>query len=127
MTVTDRKPTNVGQRVAETYSGSRGWITGFAGDDAHVVWDEPDPIGTEDTRLFPIDDLRVVEVIVMDADHYADPALHPLVEESRTGEFIDRTFRLRDGLVVKGNRNMRNELIKRSTTDNPLLSAFAKR
>lgn len=125
MAVTDRKPTHIGQRVAETYSGSRGWVTGFEGDIAFVTWDEPDPVGTEDARLFPIDDLRVVEVIVMDVDHYEDPAFHPEVEESRTGALVDRVYRLKDGTVLQGTPNARIELLRRSKTDNPLLGTLA--
>lgn len=87
MSVTDKQPTKVGQRVQEVFSNSRGWVVGQTIVDgepmSEVEWDEPNDL---DGDLFPDDALRVVEVIVIDADHFEDPAMHPAVEVSYTPE-----------------------------------------
>lgn len=77
--VLDQMPSRVGQRVQEVFSDTRGWIVHLDEGLARVEWDEPNDL---DGDVFPIDALRVVEVIRIDADHYEDPAMHPLVEVS---------------------------------------------
>lgn len=91
MSVTDKLPTKVGQRVQEIFTDSRGWVMELGEDRdgrkvAVVEWDAPEPNLGEDDSKFPVDALRVVEVIVIDADHYDDPAMHPVVEVSYTPE-----------------------------------------
>lgn len=81
--VLDQMPSRVGQRVQEVFSDTRGWVVDLGGDRAKVEWDEPNDL---DEDVFPIDALRVVEVIRIDADHFEDPAMHPLVEVSYTPE-----------------------------------------
>lgn len=113
MSVTDEQPTKVGQRVQEIFSDSRGWVVGlnFRTDEptAIVDWDEPTDLGDDD-RVFPIDALRVVKVIQIDADHYKDPATHPMVEESRTEGDLT-VYRLKSGTVIKGRDQMRLYLL----------------
>jgi hypothetical protein len=83
--ITDQQPTKVGQRVADIFADTRGTITYLnENNEAHVDWDEK-PVGDED-EVFPLDALRVVQQIQIDADWYEDPALHPIVEVSYTPE-----------------------------------------
>lgn len=81
--VLDQTPNRVGQRVQEVFSDTRGWVISLDENSAKVDWDEPNDL---DGDVFPIDALRVVEVIRIDADHFEDPAMHPLVEVSYTPE-----------------------------------------
>lgn len=120
MSVTDNHPTKVGQRVQEVFTDSRGWVT-YINDNAevHVDWDEK-PVGNED-EVFPADALRVVEVIRVDVDHFADPGRSPLVEEVYHPEGPDDTFvttryRFKDGEVAIGLEAARYYLLKRSAS-----------
>ena len=87
MAVLDQQPTKVGQRVQEIFSDTRGWVIDLGERNgekvAQVNWDEPNDL---DDDVFPVEALRVVQVIQIDADHYEDPALHPAVEVSYTPE-----------------------------------------
>lgn len=93
MSVLDKQPTKPGQRVQETFSDTRGWLVALVTVDgeqmAEVDWDTPNE---HDGDLFPVEALRVVEVIAIDVDHYEDPAMHPMVEVSYTPEGGDTNF-----------------------------------
>lgn len=124
MSVTDNQPTKVGQRVQEVFSDSRGWVVGInirTGEPTAIVdWDEPTDLGDDD-RVFPLDALRVVEVIRVDVDHFADPGRSPLVEEVYHPEGPDDTFattryRFTDGEVAVGIDAARYSLLKRSAS-----------
>lgn len=86
MAVLDKQPSKVGQRVQEVFTDSRGWVVelGRQGsvEVAVIDWDNPADLNGDDDKVFPLDALRVVEVICIDADHYEDPAMHPAVEVS---------------------------------------------
>lgn len=90
MSVTDQLPSKVGQRVQDVFTDSRGWVRELGDRNgtkvAVVAWDAPELELGEDDSVFPVDALRVVKVIVIDADHYQDPAMHPAVEVSYTPE-----------------------------------------
>lgn len=115
MTVTDKHPTRVGQRVQESYGDTRGWVTGFEGNEVLVNWDEKYPVDHE-VGNFLSDELRVVEVIRLDADHFTDPGLSPLTQQVTTGtEHVRYTFR--DGHTARGLENARAHLLALSTSD----------
>lgn len=105
MSVTDEKPTKVGQRVQEIFSDSRGWVVGInlRTDEptAVVEWDEPTELGDDD-RVFPLDALRVVRVIRLDVDHFEDPATHPAIEYSYVGTGRRTRYVTRTGTVLMG-------------------------
>lgn len=107
MSVTEKQPTEVGQRVQEIFTDSRGWVVDISTDRAKVKWDNPEPeLGTDDD-VFPLDALRVVEVIRLDADHFEDPAMHPAVELSYTPEDGVTNYVLKDGYTLRGIDAMR--------------------
>jgi hypothetical protein len=119
MSVTDQQPTEVGQRVQEIFTDSRGWVT-YLNENGEVTvdWDEK-PVGRED-EVFPVDALRVVEVIRLDVDRFADPGRSPLVEEVTHPEgpddaFATTRYRFTDGEVAVGIDAARYFLLKRST------------
>lgn len=125
MSVTDNLPTKVGQRVQDIFTDSRGWVTYLnENGEALVDWDEK-PVGDEDA-VFPLDALRVVEIIRVDMDHFADPGRSPLVEQvshpEGTGvdQFnIDRSrtrYKFVDGSVAVGVNAARDELLKQSAS-----------
>lgn len=113
MSVTDQQPTKVGQRVQEGYTDSRGWVVelGKTGgiDCAVVEWDSK-PVGDEDA-VWPIDELRVVEVIRIDADVYMDPSTWSEVEQTTTGTEHGTVYKLKNGMVFKGIDPMRAFLL----------------
>lgn len=120
MSVTDNRPTKIGQRVQEVFADSRGWVVGlnFRTDEpsALVDWDDK-PVDDED-RVFPLDALRVVEVIRLDADHYAYPGHSPLVQlVSQAGEGVENArYTFVNGAVAKGIDAARIELLKQSAS-----------
>lgn len=124
MSVTDNQPTKVGQRVQEIFTDSRGWVVELGeqqGEKVAVVdWDVKSSVDEED-RVFPIEALRVIEVIRVDVDHFADPGRSPLVEEVYHPEGQDDTFattryRFKDGEVAVGLDAARYYLLKRSVS-----------
>lgn len=116
MSVTDQQPTKVGQRVQEIFADSRGWVVELGrheGQDCAVVeWDNPEPDLGADDSVFPLDALRVVEVICLDADHFEDPAMHPQVEVSYTPEDGTTNYVLKDGYTLRGTDAMRRWLLE---------------
>lgn len=123
MSVTDNQPTKVGQRVQDIFANTRGWVIELGrheGVDCAVVdWDEKRE--DLDDSVFPLDALRVVEVIRLDVDHFADPGRSPLVEEVKNPEGPDDTFattryRFTDGEVAVGIDAARYALLKRSAS-----------
>jgi len=125
MSVTDNHPTKVGQRVQEIFTDTRGWVRELGrhrGEDVAVVdWDQPVSELGEDDDVFPLTSLRVVEVIKLDVDHFADPSRSPLVEEVYNPEGPDMTFattryRFTDGEVAVGIDAARYALLKRSAS-----------
>lgn len=122
MSVTDNRPTKVGQRVQEIYSDTRGWVIELGrhgGEDMAIVdWDDK-PVGSED-ELFPLDALRVVEVIRCDLDQFTDPGISPLVEmvslADSAPDLDHARYRFTDGEVVVGIAAARLALLKRSVS-----------
>lgn len=122
MSVTDNLPTKVGQRVQEVFNNSRGWIIELGrhqGEDVAIVdWDEK-PVGDED-ELFPLEAMRVVEVIRVDVDHYADPGRSPLVQmvsmADSAPDLDHARYKFANGEVAVGIDAARIELLKQSAT-----------
>jgi hypothetical protein len=102
-------PTLIGQRVQEPYGGTRGYITGFDGEEALVAWDDPHPVDGE-VGNFKTDELRVVVDIRMDLDHWMNPALSPLVARVVRGVGIT-SFEFKDGHVAKGLHEARHHML----------------
>jgi hypothetical protein len=125
MSVTDNLPTKVGQRVQDVFTDSRGWVRELGErigvKVALVAWDAPELSLGEDDSVFPVDALRVVEVIQLDVDHFADPGRSPLVQQITHPEGEDITFRttrykFTNGAVAVGLDAARYELLKQSAT-----------
>lgn len=123
MSVTDKQPTKVGQRVQEIFTNSRGWIIELGwhgGEDVAIVdWDEK-PVGDGD-ELFPLDALRVVQVIRMDLDWYNDPGCSPFIEmvsmADSAPDLNHARYHWKDGGVSVGIDNARVSLMTRCTAD----------
>ena len=113
--VKDQLPTRVGQRVQDVFTDSRGWVRELGWREttqvAVVAWDAPELELGEDDTVFPLDALRVVEVIVIDADVYADPSIWSEVEQTTTGTEHGTVYRLKGGHVIKGIGEMRAFMI----------------
>ncbi len=111
--VTDQQPTKVGQRVQEVFSDTRGWVTKlWTNEDgvpvADVEWDEPSDL---DEDGFPIEALRVVEVIRIDADIFQDPSLWDQVEQTTTGTEHGIVYKLKNGMRFKGIDHVRSFML----------------
>jgi hypothetical protein len=112
MSVTDQLPSKVGQRVQEIFTDSRGWVMELGEDRdgrkvAVIEWDAPEPNLGEDDSKFPVDALRVVEMIRIDADVFEDPSKWDEVEQTTTGTEYGTVFKLKNGMVFKGIDTMR--------------------
>lgn len=123
MSVTDNHPTKVGQRVQEIFTDTRGWVVDISTDRAKVDWDiKPDGVAEEDDAVFPLTALRVVEVIRLDVDHYADPSRSLLVQQVSHPEGLDEDnidlsrsrYKFTNGAVAVGIDAARIELLKQS-------------
>jgi len=117
MTVTKLHPTKVGQRIQEPFADGRGWVTAI-NDNGEVVvdWDDKHPDLDDQVGYFQADELLVVEVITVDADHFIDPSLSPLVEQVSTGTEVVR-YKFKDGTVAKGIDSARSHLLATSVSD----------
>lgn len=115
MSVTQDLPTKVGQRVQDVFTDSRGWVRELGDRNgtkvAVVAWDAPELELGEDDTVFPVDALRVVKHISIDADHFMDPSLHPVVEQVTTGTEHGSVYKLKTGEVMKGIDQMRSYLL----------------
>ena len=116
MSVTDKLPTKVGQRVQDMFVDTRGWIRELGERNglkvAVVAWDNPAGGAVdEDDSVFPVDALRVVTTIVVDSDVYLDPSTWSEVEQTTTGTEHGTVYRLKSGTVIKGEEQMRAFLL----------------
>lgn len=116
MTVTEKHPDRIGQRVQEPYGDTRGWVIGFDGPDVEVDWDDANPEIDAQVGLFHADQLRVVVEVRIDADHLLDPGLSPHVEQVVRGADKKRTrYKFKDGTMSQGINAARNHLLSLHT------------
>lgn len=109
MSVTDQQPTRVGQRVQEVFSDTRGWVIALVGGNmAEVEWDDP---SEHDGDMFPVDALRVVETIRIDADLYEDPSTWFFIEQISNGTEHGPVYTLRNGVKLKGVEQLRQFML----------------
>lgn len=120
MSVTNEFPTKVGQRVQEIYTDSRGWVVDLGKRhgvmSAKVDWDDKpaDNLGDDDA-VFPVEALRVVECIKLDADWYIDPGKSPFVEMVTLADTTHARYHWKDGEVSTGIVAARVALLSRCT------------